>query len=242
MIPVSIVILSHNQLNYSKKCLNSIKKNTSYPYNIYWVDNNSTDGTVEWLKSTNVNYILNNKNLGFAKAVNMGMKAAGENSHIMFLNNDTVVTDSWLNRLVSLLESGDNIGGVGPVSCHCASAVQKILIPSSKQSLNIDGFAARRFKEFKGKTAKVPNLIGFCSLWKKEVVKKVGFLDETFYMSGEDLDYSRRVRGAGFELMVALDVYVHHFGHVTANNQTTFNCNVEWARGVVEFKKKWKEK
>ncbi|MFA5074274.1 MAG: glycosyltransferase, partial [Nitrospirota bacterium] len=96
----SIVILTHNQLDYTKKCVRSIQENTPEPHEIVFVDNASRDGTVKWLRRLmheHPNYLLieNSWNHGFARGCNQGIEASS-GEHILLLNNDVVVTRGWL--------------------------------------------------------------------------------------------------------------------------------------------------
>ena len=89
----SIIILTHNKLEYTQLCINSIRDFTEVgSYEIIIVDNNSTDGTVEWLsKQPDILSIFNSENLGFPKGCNQGIEAStGDN--ILLLNNDTIAT------------------------------------------------------------------------------------------------------------------------------------------------------
>ena len=97
----SIIILTYNNLNYTKECLDSIKKYTKEgTYEIIIVDNNSTDGTVEYLKSQpDLKVIYNKENMGFPKGCNQGISLASNSNDILLLNNDTIVTNNWLDNL-----------------------------------------------------------------------------------------------------------------------------------------------
>lgn len=90
----SIIILTYNNLVYNRICVDSIRKYTKEnTYEIVVVDNNSTDGTREWLKEQkDIVAIFNEENVGFPKGCNIGIAAAGKENDILFLNNDTVVT------------------------------------------------------------------------------------------------------------------------------------------------------
>ncbi len=94
----SIIILTHNKLEYTKQCIESIRRYTKQgSYEIVVVDNHSTDGTVEWLRQQyDIQTIFNNHNLGFPKGYNQGIEIATEDN-ILLLNNDTVVTQNWLD-------------------------------------------------------------------------------------------------------------------------------------------------
>ena len=118
---VSIVILAYNQLEYTKKCIESIVENTNVFFELILVDNGSTDGTAEYLESELTSLIAsgmlriikNDKNLGYARGNNQGMAIAG-GEYILLLNNDVVVTPGWLSCLLKCAEKYSDIGIVGP--------------------------------------------------------------------------------------------------------------------------------
>ncbi len=126
---ISIVILTFNQLKYTKECVESIRKHTPEPHEIIFVDNGSTDGTVKWLKklvTDNPNYMLieNRKNLGFAKGCNQGIEASS-GEYILLSNNDVVVTENWLSGMIECLNSAPDVGIVGPMTNNI-SGPQKV--------------------------------------------------------------------------------------------------------------------
>src|SRR5918995_1253342 len=114
----SIVILTHDNLAFSRMCLTSVLENTEYPnYEVIVVDNASSDGTVEDLKSIagtypNIKLILNDDNAGFGPGNNQGLRAA-TGDILVLLNNDTIVPRGWLTRLGRHLEDA-NLGIIGP--------------------------------------------------------------------------------------------------------------------------------
>ena len=96
----SIVIVTHNQIDYTRQCLDSIARLTDEPYELIVVDNASTDGTVDYLRAKpGVRLIVNHTNRGFPAAVNQGI-AAASGKQILLLNNDVIVTTGWLFRLL----------------------------------------------------------------------------------------------------------------------------------------------
>ena len=118
----SIIILTYNQLKYTKLCIESIRKFTyKNRYELIVVDNNSTDGTVSWLKEQDdIKLILNNENYGVAKGWNQGIELSkGEN--ILLLNNDVIATPNWLYNLDSCLWSNSEIGAVSCLSNHVSN-------------------------------------------------------------------------------------------------------------------------
>ncbi|RDE36279.1 glycosyltransferase [Parageobacillus thermoglucosidasius] len=233
----SIIILTHNQLDYTKQCIESITKYTREgSYEIVIVDNHSTDGTVEWLKQqNNIKVIFNKENLGFPKGCNQGIEiATGEN--ILLLNNDTIVTKNWLDNLLTCLYSSDDIGAVGPVT---NSAAYYSTIPVSYTSIDeMHQFAASYNVSDSNKWEERLKLIGFCMLIKREAIDKVGLLDERFTPGNfEDDDYSVRLRKAGYRLILCKDTFIHHYGSVSWKK----NVNA-YSKVLTENEKKFKEK
>ncbi|MGI6385863.1 MAG: glycosyltransferase family 2 protein [Desulfomonilia bacterium] len=113
----SIIILTCNQLEYTKKCVESIQKHTPQPHEIIFVDNGSTDGTREYIEQLasdheHIQLILNEKNLGFAAGNNQAIQKAG-GDYLLLLNNDTVVTEKWLGTLIQHLNESPDTGMVG---------------------------------------------------------------------------------------------------------------------------------
>ncbi|MGE0761440.1 MAG: glycosyltransferase, partial [Pirellulaceae bacterium] len=210
----SIILVTHNQLDYTRACLQSIRFVTDEPYELIVVDNGSTDGTVEYLKSqTDVTLLENPENRGFPAAVNKGILAA-RGQHLLLLNNDTIVTTGWLCRMLAALHSADKVGLVGPCSNSVSGPQQ---VPVSYTDLNgLDGFAWEWGKTHHQRTTAVDRLVGFCLLFKRKVTDKIGLLDERFGIGNfEDDDYCRRAIAAGFQCLIAREAFIHHFGGTT---------------------------
>lgn len=236
---VAIVILTRNNLEYSKNCLDSIRKHTKKDsYELIVVDNNSTDGTREWLGAQpDLKLKLNDSNVGFPKGCNMGIALAGEDSDILLLNNDTVVTANWLENLKRCLYSDEKIGAAGAVSNHNENLqgvdfqyddLDQMQILAEKN--NISDSSKWEQKIF---------LIGFCILIKREVIRKIGNLDED-YTPGyvEDNDFSLRIVSAGYRLVLCHDCFIHHYlGTGFRKDLKSFYPVLFKNREI--FKKKW---
>ena len=207
----SIVILTHNQLEYTRLCLETLRLVTDEPYELIVVDNGSSDGTVEYLRAQDgVRLIANETNRGFPAAANQGIAAATGNQ-ILLLNNDVVLTTGWLGRLLRALHSDPAIGLAGPCS-NCVSGPQQV--EARYESLaDLDGFAWDWGKQHDGLRVEVSRLVGFCLLIRREVVDAIGLLDEQFGMGCfEDDDYCLRAIQAGDRAVIARDAFIHHFG------------------------------
>ena len=157
---------------------------------------------------------------------------------MVFLNNDTVVTEGWLDRLIGwALHDWPQVGLVGPVTNYAAPPQQ---IPVEYQRLDgLDAFAARRRREFAGQACEFERLSGFCLLARREVLDQVGDFDERFGLGFfDDDDLGLRVRQAGYKLLIAQDVFVHHFGSRTFAG-LGIDCVQQLRDNLEQFKTKW---
>jgi GT2 family glycosyltransferase/glycosyltransferase involved in cell wall biosynthesis/Flp pilus assembly protein TadD len=208
----SIVILTYNQLEYTRLTIESIRKHTKPPYEIIVVDNASSDGTAGYLKSQrDIRTIFNVKNVGFPAGCNQGMEIA-KGDYIVLLNNDVIVTDNWLDGMVECAASDQEIGIVGPMS-NWISGFQLEKNITYKKVNQMPAFAASYRRKNRKKWIEVPRIAGFCMLIKREVMNRIGGLDTIFGIGNcEDDDYCLRARLSGFKIVLAGDVFIHHFG------------------------------
>lgn len=145
----SIVILCCNELDYTRLCLESILHHTREPYELLIVDNGSTDETPAYLNAlrgkagpARVHIIRNEKNVGFPAGVNQALPLT-RGEYVVLLNNDTVLTPSWLEGLVrEANDSGPPVGLVGPMTNY-AGGVQKVDARYTTLA-GLDAFAAER--------------------------------------------------------------------------------------------------
>ncbi len=240
---VSIIVVTHNNLNYTRLCLNSLFEKTAYPnFEVIVVDNASHDGTREYLyelskQNGNVKVIFNNENKGFAGANNQGIKAS-TGDFIVFLNNDTVVTKGWLGGLIRYFDLVEDLGMVGPVTNSIGNEA-KIDVDYTNLS-EMEEFAERYTKANKGKWFPIDVLAFYCVAVKKHVIEKVGCLDEQFSIGFfEDDDFCLRVKKAGYRLICAEDVFIHHFGGATFKKLSDEEYNRIFEENKRRYERKW---
>jgi len=238
--PVSIIIPAHNQLDYCRQCVESIRANTQYPYKLILVDNGSTDGAGQYFDSIpDAVVVHSDTNLGFPAGVNLGLAHA--TGHVLFLNSDTIVPAGWLDRLVVALESAPRIGIVGPMSNHVSGPqlIPNLIIASVDR---INEVASARVEEFKARLLDVERVVGFCMLIRDVAFAAVGLLDESFGIGNfEDDDYCLRVRKAGYRVCIAEDCFVFHYGSRTFSalgfDNLAFNELI--SKNEATFNQKW---
>ncbi|MFA9556919.1 glycosyltransferase family 2 protein [Evansella sp. AB-rgal1] len=233
----SIIILTLNNLAITRKCLHSIYKYTKQPYEIIIIDNGSDKSMIKYLKKLqDIKLICNEENRGFSGGCNQGLKVA-KGKQILLLNNDTVVSHNWLKNLSSALYSDKTVGMVGPVSN--AALPQQLYHANYSNFIEYHRFASMHNIHNPNRWKSVAVLSGFCLLFKKEVLKKIGILDERFTLGTyEDIDFSYRAFRSGYKMIVAGDTYVHHDGNTSFKSN---NINMKDISHINEkkFIKKW---
>lgn len=219
---VSVVIVNYNGAKHIKECLDSLKK-LKYPpekIQIVVVDNASKDESVSLLKKNypEVKLVLNKENLGFAKAVNQGVKAA-DGSHVALLNNDMRVDRNWLIELVKPVVTDPELACTG----------SKVLDWQGKKIdfvLGMMNFEGRGFQiDFektlrKGQHNKLKDMLfvnGGALLVDREVFLKVGGFDEDYFAFYEDVDFGWRLWIAGYRVRFIPTSVAYHRHHGTSS-------------------------
>lgn len=237
MLKLSIIILNYNTKDLLKQCLQSLHDSqfTIHNSEIIIVDNSSDDGSAEMVKSEfpKVKLIVNPQNYGFAKGNNVALRWIRQTHHkqdqekyVLLLNSDTVVEKDTLPVMVKFMEENPKVrvatcrvelgsGELDP-ACHrgfptpWASLTYFLglekLFPRSK-------LFAQYHQTFKDLNTihEIDSPTGAFYLVCRQVVEQVGMLDEDFFMYGEDLDWSYRIKKAGWKIMYVPQVKITHF-------------------------------
>lgn len=211
----SIIILAKDQFEYTKECIDSIYQFTPEPFELVLIDNGSRDNIPNYfaeLKRTknNVKVVKNIENVGFPKGVNQGLREA-VGDYVLIGNNDTIVTPGWLKRMQEVIESNPKIGLVGPMSNNISGLqlIENLEYSTLQEMLQI---AENLKRNYAGQTIEFPRLAFFCTLIKREVIDKIGGLDEIFSPGNyEDDDFCMRSQIAGYKALILKDVFIHHY-------------------------------
>jgi len=237
----SIVMLTMNQLAYTKECVNSIRQHTPESHEIIFVDNGSTDGTVQWLKKlvkrhNHYRLIANPTNLGFSRGCNQGIMASS-GAHVLLLNNDVVVTEGWLSGLMACLTRTPDTGIVGPMT-NQISGPQKISDEAYTRR-DLDAYAKAFRERHRHRRIPARRIVGFCMLFRRSLVETIGPLDERFGTGNfEDDDLCLRAALLGHRNVIAGDVFIHHYGSRSfIGNRIDYASAITGNRSL--YHKKW---
>jgi len=242
---VVIIILNWNGCKDTIESLESLKKITYPNYEVIVIDNGSEGNDADILREKYKDYIKiikNKENLGFTGGNNIGIKYAMNNGadFIMLLNNDVVVDKRFLEPLIEIAENNFKVGIVGPTIYfykypYIINWVGGTI--SFWKGLPIRFRGNDRFEEFET-LIETDYQDGCAMLVKKEVIEKVGILDEEYYLYYEDVDFCWRVRIAGYRILVARASKVWHKIASSTGGYESLACIYYSTRNRILFMKK----
>jgi O-antigen biosynthesis protein len=224
MEKASLILVTSNNYDKLMVSLKSIYQFTTFPFHLYIIDNASVDKTIGiyGAKLPHSTIVRNSENLWWGGGVNQGIRLcwSDDAAYILFLNDDIEVGPHWLENHIQAL--GDkSIGAVGPLNSHprdwqCYDRVRDhfkdLKLPESVIDRKDVVTMNRMVRELKQDILKVTGMMAFfCVAFRKEVIGKIGYLDERFIMGGDDDDYCRRLEKAGLSLALLLNTYVVHY-------------------------------
>jgi O-antigen biosynthesis protein len=225
---LSVIIVNYNVKHFLEQCLHSVQKaSEKMNVEIFVVDNSSVDGSTHLVrdKFPEVFLIENKENVGFAKANNQAIKKA-KGQYILLLNPDTVVEEDTFRKVIAFMNEHPEAGGLGVKMIDGKGN----FLPESKRGLptprvafsKMSGLSrlfpqSKRFGKYhlsyldKDTIHEVDVLAGAFMLLRKEALDKVGLLDETFFMYGEDIDLSYRITCGGYKNYYFPETTIIHY-------------------------------
>lgn len=235
MPAVSVIIVSYKVRYYIEQCLNSVLRSVP-DAQILVVDNNSDDGSVDFLRERfpQVELVANDFNAGFGKANNMALRKA-EGRYVLFLNPDTVVAERTVPGCVDYMDAHPEVGAVGVRMQYgdgrFALESRRSLPTPSVSFWHMTGLGrlfpksrvfAKYHRTYLDKDSECPIDVvsGAYMFIRKEALDKTGGFDESFFMYGEDIDLSYRILEQGYQNRYLPLPIVHYKGEST--NKTSY--------------------
>lgn len=261
MNKVALVAVCHNHLEVTKSFVESVMNELDSNYDLYLLDNGSSDDTWEYLSSfSNKDSESENKPLVLAYKSDINKGFAGGNNilikeilavnkkgiipncvypkytNIILINNDTLITKKAIEELVKVCNSDEEIAATGPIS-NSVGGMQL-----SKQFVKLKDSEYKSIADIVANQRRVPieagMLVGFCLCLKTKVVEEIGFLDERFgFGMWEDNDYCLRIRNAGYRLYIVPNSLIYHYGSQTIQD---FGANNLFIENRYKFLEKYK--
>lgn len=254
MTKLSVVIVNYNVKHFIEQCLFSVlKASENIACEVFVVDNNSVDGSVTLIKEKfpQINLIVNKINTGFSVANNQAIKLA-KGEYVLLLNPDTVVQEDTFTKILAFMDAHPEAGGLGVKMLDG----QGNFAPESKRGLptpevafyKMFGFSrffpkSKRFGRYhlsflpENQMNEIDVISGAFMLIRKSVLDTIGLLDETFFMYGEDIDLSYRIKKAGFKNYYFPETQIIHYkGEST--KRSSLNYVVIFYKAMAIFSKK----
>lgn len=233
---LSIIIVNWNGIAFLPNCLKSIVDNPpGSRFEIIVVDNDSSDGSPEWIKSNEAAEILGDVkftliesggNLGFSKANNLAIEKT-KAPFVFLLNPDTLVKSGAIDKLLETVQSASEIGACAPKLLNQDGSVQHNVwgFPPTPLSILILDLQFIRFlpKKLLGnviyssfwdysRRVDVPIVSGAAIMAKREMIEEVGGLDPSYHMYGEDVEWCARINKAGWKVFFEPEAEIYHIG------------------------------
>ena len=262
---ISIITSVRNQLDTNKLFYDTLKKNTSLPFELIVIDNNSTDGSREFFKEKADTLITNEGNYSYPYCKNQGI-ALAKFEYLAFFNNDILVSDSWDKKILQIMNDKE----IEVISFATNDHLENKMVQRKfhkkwkkiKYSLralfgtdirtlkwmvklmygDFDKFCSDRYETFKD--AVIEGFSGSCILMKKTAFEKIGKWDERMQVADFDLFF--RVKTRSFDhkdikpVQLALGIYIHHFQRLTLRSKNLPPFADQ--KNIISLKEKWGDK
>ena len=248
---LSVVIVNYQTFELTKNTINSIFENEcSFEYEILVVDNASSDDSLAKLKEyfgDKVTFIASKENNGFAAGNNQALRIA-KGKYVLLLNSDTIVWENTLNNIYNYMENHEDVG-----ACGCRVVLEngeldkacKRSFPNVKNSFFRLFHIPTKSKDNDYNLDNLPDdeiyeidcLTGAFMFMRSEALNQSGFLDETFFMYGEDIDLCYRIKKAGWKIIYYGESKITHLKGASSKKQK-FKLIYEFYRAMYIYYKK----
>ena len=216
---VTVVIPNYNGLKFMEPCMAALEKQTCKDFEILVVDNGSSDGSVDWLKSHQYPTIFLEENTGFSGAVNVGIKAS-KTPFVLLLNNDTEVEPDFIGEMIKAIRRSDQIFAV---SSKMVQMYHKELMDDAGDMYSILGWAYQRGvgRSSKGynREREVFSACAGAAIYRRAVFEQIGYFDEMHFAYLEDIDVCYRAKIFGWHNRYCPTAVVYHVGSGTSGSK-----------------------
>lgn len=224
---ISVIIANLNGERYLSDCLSALSAQTFRDFEVIVVDNGSTDGSLDLLKKDFpwVKVIALKENTGFARGNNIGFEASSS-EFVATLNNDTIVEPGWLQ---ALYYTATKDGAIGMVASKIYLGREGSELDSAGMLIYLDGMSRQRGRceTDKGQFDGIDEVLfpsACAALYRREMLKEIGYFDEDFFSYCEDADLGLRGRLAGWQSRLAPSAVVHHLYSGTGGKYSAFKA------------------
>jgi hypothetical protein len=214
---ISVIIVNYNGKKFLSNCLNSIFRQTYFPFEVIMVDNASHDGSVEYVQQNfpDVKMLIQSTNLGFAGGTNAGIRVA-KSEFVFTLNNDTIADPHLLEEIVRPMQLDSHVGVCGAKMLLPDGRINSTAICISRSGAAWD----RGMGEPDHGQYDIPEeVFGACAgaaLYRRSILEEIGLFDEDFFLYMEDVDLAFRAQLAGWKCMYVPSARVVHIHGGTA--------------------------
>jgi N-acetylglucosaminyl-diphospho-decaprenol L-rhamnosyltransferase len=260
-LDLAIVIVSYNTRDFLRDCLDSIfASHGDFAYKVCVVDNNSSDASAAMVREMfpQVHLIERQVNSGYAYANNLGLRAVGFDAsqvsnadyprYLLLLNPDTIVPPFALREMLAFMEAHPEAGAAGPrlvlPNGELDRACRRSFPTPEVAFYRLIGLSflfprSRRFGRYNlgyldpSETTEVDSVVGAFMMARGKAVQQAGLLDENFFMYGEDLDWAKRIKDAGWKVYYHSEVVVHHVKRAASRHSP--RAQIEFNRAMRIF-------
>lgn len=265
IVDLSIIIVNWNVRDLLGRCLDSILRDAGspcpgvwqmpsshYTFEVLVVDSASSDGSPDMVRAQypSVRLFDSQNNLGYTGGNNLGMRES-RGRYLLLLNPDTEIVGDALAGMVSAMESQPQLGVVGPQLRYADGSIQpsRRRFPTLRTAFVDSTFLAKWFpnlpelQRYKmsdhtpDEASTVDWLVGACLLVRREVVDEVGYLDESYFMYSEELDWQKRIRDAGWVVAYVPTAQVIHY-EGKSSEQAGAATHIRFARSKIHYFRK----
>ena len=262
---ISIITSVHNQLDMNKLFYETLQQNTSLPFELIIVDNNSTDGSREFFRDKADKVVANEKNYSYPYCQNQGI-AVAQYDYVAFFNNDIIVSKEWDKKILQIMnEKSIDVISFATNDHLENKKVQRKLYKKWKRIKyglraifgtnmtalkwmvklmygDFDKFCANRYIKFKDEV--IEGFSGSCIVIKRSAFEKIGTWDERLQVADFDLFFRTKERSVEYgdikPMQLALGVYIHHFQRLTLRSKNI--APFEDQKNIISLKEKWGDK